>query len=184
MQMISGQANDGMALNLNNTQLKICDAFVALNDQYPVDMISIQQLCKRIPIARTTFYRYFNNICEVETLVAATSLQQLQALMQVLMTENDDKTALLAQVRALFARNWAAWQLQLVTRRDSDYYLKLETLIKGEVAQHSLTSNLHAEFIGSVIVSFLAGVLTRKFVLSTSSLGELIQSIDQLSRLK
>lgn len=50
----------------NNTQKAICDAFMREWATTDYNRITIRQLCKKTPVARTTFYSYYRNLDEVK----------------------------------------------------------------------------------------------------------------------
>lgn len=50
---------------VNSTQQKICHQYLKLYATSASGNISITKLCKTVPVARTTFYHYFNSLAEV-----------------------------------------------------------------------------------------------------------------------
>ncbi len=47
---------------MNNTKQAIQAAFIALYRRQPFDKISVKELCVQTPVARTTFYEYYDNL--------------------------------------------------------------------------------------------------------------------------
>lgn len=47
---------------MNDTKQAIRDAFIALYRNQSFDKISVKELCVRTPVARTTFYEYYDNL--------------------------------------------------------------------------------------------------------------------------
>ena len=54
---------------LNRTQKKICDQFLKLYESMSFDQITIVLLCRKVKIARTTFYAYFDSVYDVLNLI-------------------------------------------------------------------------------------------------------------------
>lgn len=48
--------------NMNQTKKSIQSSFMKLYNMYDYDKISVKDLCANTPVARTTFYSYYNNI--------------------------------------------------------------------------------------------------------------------------
>lgn len=51
---------------MNQTKKSIQASFMKLYNRYDYDKISVKDLCANTPVARTTFYSYYNNIDEVK----------------------------------------------------------------------------------------------------------------------
>ena len=47
---------------MNDTKQAIRDAFIALYRNQSFDKISVKELCVQTPVARTTFYEYYDNL--------------------------------------------------------------------------------------------------------------------------
>lgn len=51
---------------MNDTKQAIHTAFISLYRKHPFNQISVKELCIRTPVARTTFYVYYNNLAELK----------------------------------------------------------------------------------------------------------------------
>ncbi len=51
---------------MNNTKQAIHKAFILLYRKHSFNQISVKELCVQTPIARTTFYSYYNNLVELK----------------------------------------------------------------------------------------------------------------------
>ena len=52
---------------MNDTKQAIQNAFIALYCKQPFDKMSVKALCAKAPIARTTFYEYYDNLGELKS---------------------------------------------------------------------------------------------------------------------
>ncbi|MFT8399712.1 MAG: TetR/AcrR family transcriptional regulator [Lentilactobacillus diolivorans] len=167
---------------VNTTQKKICQAFIELYARTPLELITIRQLCQSIPIARTTFYRYFDNVAQVEELLVDLSLSQVGQLMTLIAEfKNDNSNQVVQQMTNLLDANQGIWKLLLVTKRSSDYTRQVERIVKAALAGQKQASYLHAQFLCSVTMGFLIGILTDQFKFDKEALVELERSLRKLS---
>ena len=51
---------------MNNTKQAIHRAFILLYRKHSFNQISVKELCVQTPVARTTFYSYYNNLVELK----------------------------------------------------------------------------------------------------------------------
>ena len=47
---------------MNTTKQAIYDAFISIYRRKPFDKMSVKELCIQTPVARTTFYEYYDNL--------------------------------------------------------------------------------------------------------------------------
>lgn len=51
---------------MNDTKQAMHTAFISLYGKYSFNQISVKKLCIQVPVARTTFYSYYNNLAELK----------------------------------------------------------------------------------------------------------------------
>ena len=66
-----------MEEGMNQTKKLIYNAFMKLYDKQEYEKITVKELCATIPIARTTFYSYYDNIDDVKNEIEDYMIQGL-----------------------------------------------------------------------------------------------------------
>ena len=73
------------------TKELIKQKFIEVYSKMPYEKITIKSLCDSIPIARTTFYTYFQNIDEVKESVENETIKGIRTSCEKIYESDDDK---------------------------------------------------------------------------------------------
>ena len=150
---------------MNNTKQAIQTAFIALYRRQPFDKISVKELCVQTPVARTTFYEYYDNLgslkSEIEDALIGGILDIAKAtavgnftgmdlnlffsrtLDYIKCHWNENYAFLVSQPNLVYIAKW---------KNAIKYHFKLRLPEKGSVANHGL--------IMEVIASAVIGAYT------------------------
>ncbi len=64
---------------MNDTKQAIHTAFISLYRKHSFNQISVKELCIQTPVARTTFYSYYNNLAELKDEIEDELIEGIQS---------------------------------------------------------------------------------------------------------
>ncbi len=150
---------------MNDTKQAIQNAFIALYGKQPFDKMSVKALCAKAPIARTTFYEYYDNLgelkSEIETELIGGILEIAKSTVRDDIKEND--------LRIFFSRtldyigeHWEENYAFLSAQPNMSYIAKWKNAIKYhfELCFPEKVSAPNYGLISEVIASAVIGAYT------------------------
>lgn len=117
---------------INKTQQKICDSFVDIYKDKAFEDITIKVVCKNIPIARSTFYQYFNNVWEVKDLIENNFIAGLlKSSYQLKFFDYNSQVYVdyLNSILAFLKKNKLLFYILLVLKHDASFIYKYKISI-------------------------------------------------------
>lgn len=135
----------------NNTQLAIKSTFIKLYRKKGKDAITIKNLCQEVPVARTTFYSYYENLDDVLSEIEDEFVNGIKLLAKNMSAGNIEKldfTAYFDAVMTHIKNNWDAVEALLVIYPDIrfmekwkeaiKYHFKMQLPNKGTIINYNL----------------------------------------------
>lgn len=119
--------------HLSKTEKKICNTFIKIYEHKDFDKITIKEICDGVPVARSTFYQYFNNTREVKDMIEDNFIYGLLKSSYDLKYFNyDSKTyeQYIYSTLAYFKENRYLFKVFLVTNHDLSFIQKYKISIK------------------------------------------------------
>lgn len=114
-------------LNLSPTQLDIHRAYIRLWKKTPVSQIRVNKICQETPIARSTFYAYYDNIEQLRNEVEDSLIAGLVATNRSLFVQQVQKIEDLNLVQSTLAyidTEHQAFQAFLIDQVNVDFIHK------------------------------------------------------------
>ena len=118
---------------MNDTKRAIQNAFITLYCKVPFNKMSVKELCSQTPVARTTFYSYYDNLgdlkAEIENTLVGGILEIAKSIKQERFSERDLNvffSLTLDYVKSHWNENYAF----LVARPNFDYISKWKDAVK------------------------------------------------------
>lgn len=146
---------------MKDTQQLIKECFIELYGQ-GYSKMNIRQLCQSVPIARTTFYSYYQNLDEVLNEIEDDFINGLYEIIQPLQTQNprqEDFSLLFDQIYPYLLRHSAMLRIFLIQEPNYRLIKKWKNAIKLHLSfvfpQQKLNPNwpLISEMIASSVIS-------------------------------
>lgn len=115
------------------TKVLIKNTFIKLYKQKGMEQITIKQLCQEVPVARTTFYSYYENLDDVLSEIEDEFVNGIKLLAKTMSAgnvENLDFTAYFNAVMTHIKDNWETVEALLVIYPDIRFMEKWKKAIK------------------------------------------------------
>lgn len=150
---------------MNQTITSIQNSFMELYDKQEYDKITVKELCSLTPVARTTFYSYYNNIDDVKNEIED---QIINGLLEVTETISEgnvpdmDFMKFLDATQIYIENNWQ-WIYEFMVKQVNYRFIdKWKKAICGNFKKRypKKQSNRNYELISEVIASATIGAYT------------------------
>lgn len=118
---------------MNTTKEAITTAFIKLYMQKPYEKITIKELCQKAPVARTTFYEYYENLAQLKAEIEDRTIQGILELADQTCDENItniDLTKYFLNVFTYIKENWSVNEAFLVKQPNYEYIEKWKKALK------------------------------------------------------
>lgn len=149
---------------MNNTKQTIQTAFIALYRRHSFDKLSVKELCVRTPVARTTFYEYYDNL---GTLKAEIEDELISGILKIARATDEGNFSEM-NLNVFFSRtlnyiksHWEENYAFLVSQPNLayiakwkgaiKYHFKLRFPEKGSVANHGLIMEVMLSAAGQIL---------------------------------
>ncbi len=155
-------------------QKNICDAFVELYKSKEFDSITIKELCERVPIARTTFYSYFNNTWEVKEMIESHFVLGLlnSSYGLIFFSFDEHYDEYLKRTLQFLNENYELFKLLLVTRSSQSFLKKYKTSIKYHYYQICHGHEASLEIVSGYLISVFTYYLENNISVSNEALEQ------------
>lgn len=115
------------------TKKAIQASFIKIYNKKSYDRMSIKEICLNAPVARTTFYEYYDNIAQLKEDIEDNLIHGILELDDnncMTYADETDVTQYFANVLLYIKRNWDANYALLVAQPDYEYIEKWKSAIK------------------------------------------------------
>lgn len=172
---------------MNDTQRAIHAAFIALYRKQPFDKMSVKGLCLQAPVARTTFYSYYEHLGEVKEEIED---ELISGILTIAQLKGDtvlqkDLTAFFTQTLRYVQDHWDENYAFLVSQPNLSYIAKWKAAIKAHFSlrirdkQTMANYELILEVITSAVISAYAWWMEHPDEVDVPKLAEI--SVEMLS---
>jgi len=147
---------------MNDTKQAMYTAFISLYREYSFDQISVKKLCMQAPVARTTFYSYYNNLSELKDEIENELIGGILDIAKHSIDDSPDK----ANMSSFFTKtlnyiklHWDENYAFLIAQPNISYIKKWKDAIKYHLALrfHGRESMTNYGLILEVIASAIIG---------------------------
>ena len=147
---------------MNDTKQAMYTAFISLYRKYSFDQISVKKLCMQAPVARTTFYSYYNNLSELKDEIENELIGGILDIAKHSIDDSPDK----ADMSSFFTKtlnyiklHWDENYAFLIAQPNISYIKKWKDAIKYHLALrfHGRESMTNYGLILEVIASAIIG---------------------------
>lgn len=118
---------------MNETRQAIHTAFFTLYHKRSFDQISVKELCVQAPVARTTFYSYYNNLAELKDEIEDELIGGILEIAKNSIDNSFDKadmTVFFSRTLDYIKRHWDENYAFLITQPNFSYIKKWKDAIK------------------------------------------------------
>ncbi len=118
---------------MNDTRQAIHTAFFALYRKRSFDQISVKELCVQAPVARTTFYSYYNNLAELKDEIEDELIGGILEIAKQSIDSSPDKadmTVFFSKTLDYIKLHWDENYAFLITQPNFSYIAKWKDAIK------------------------------------------------------
>lgn len=149
--------------------------FIALYSKMPYEKINIKALCDSIPIARTTFYTYFQNIDEVKELIENETIKGIRSACEEIYASDDDKyfMAAMEYIKSHKIIFYCFLTEQPNLRFIDKFKVEIINHFKDNFSdkKHDKNYNLELEIFASAVISFYTYMLKNPDEIDLKSLN-------------
>lgn len=168
---------------LNKTQQKICDAFLKIYKDKEFENITIKEICQSIPIARTTFYQYYNNIWEVKEDIESNFVAGLLKNsydLKFFDYNSDIYNQYLHNTILFLKENQSLFYTFLVLRHDYSFYKKYKISIKYHYYDLCHGDEVNLEIIAGYLISIFSYYLENHLDININSLEKYLHILQKI----
>ena len=118
---------------MNDTKQAMHTAFISLYRKYSFDQISVKKLCIQAPVARTTFYSYYNNLAELKDEIEDELIGGILEIAKHSIDDSPDKadmTSFFSETLNYIRLHWDENYAFLVIQPNFSYITKWKDAIK------------------------------------------------------
>lgn len=118
---------------MNETKQAIQLSFIKIYEHKPFEKISIKEICINAPVARTTFYEYYENLAELKAEIEDTLINGILQLSDENVKNSLDTIGLteyFSKVLHYIQKNWDVNYAFLVKQPNYEYMEKWKNAIK------------------------------------------------------
>ena len=118
---------------MNDTKQAIHTAFFILYRKRSFNQISVKELCVQAPVARTTFYSYYNNLAELKDEIEDELIGGIIEIAKCSIDDSPDKadmTSFFSKTLNYIKLHWDENYAFLITQPDFSYITKWKDAIK------------------------------------------------------
>ncbi len=146
---------------MNDTKQAIHTAFISLYRKRSFHQISVKELCIQVPVARTTFYSYYNNLAELKDEIEDELIGGILEIAKHSVTDSPDKadlTGFFSKTLYYIKQHWDENYAFLIAQPDFSYITKWKDAIKYHLTlrfpgrENMVNSGLIFEVIASAII--------------------------------
>ncbi len=141
------------------TKESIKRGFIALYLKKDYSQIAIKSLCAEIPIARTTFYSYYNNLGEVKSEIEDETVSGIRAVCAEIY--GSEVQIHFMQTLDYVQKNRAVFYAFLAVRPNADFISKFKSEIKKhfidahpQIKSETTNRELELEIFASAVIAF------------------------------
>lgn len=168
---------------LTDTENKICQSFIELYKKYSFEQITIKEICNQIPIARTTFYRYFNNTWEVKEVIEdnfVAGLLKSSYDLKFFDYTSENYILYLQSTLDFLEKNKDIFKLFLVTRCDPSFLKKYKISIKYHYYDLCLGNKASLEIISGYLISIFTYFLSQQVEFTMKNIDKYAHVLENL----
>lgn len=125
--------SSGRLIAVNETKEAIHEAFLKLYRREPYEKMSVKELCATTPVARTTFYSYYDNLGDLKTEIEDELVDGIRQIARDMVTSgmrSIDFTAFVQRTLDYIRDNWDYNYALLVKQPSLSYMEKWKDGIK------------------------------------------------------
>lgn len=150
---------------MNDTKRAIHTAFISLYCKYSFNQISVKKLCIQAPVARTTFYSYYNNLGELKGEIEDELIEGILEIAKHTIDDSPDKadmTSFFSETLNYIKLHWDENYAFLIAQPNISYIKKWKDAIKYHLALRFPGRECMANYglILEVIASAIIGAYT------------------------
>lgn len=150
---------------MNNTKQAIHTAFISLYRKHSFNQISVKELCIQTPVARTTFYSYYNNLAELKNEIEDELIEGILEIAKHSIDDSPDKadmTSFFSKTLSYIKLHWDENYAFLIAQPNLSYITKWKDAIKYHLALRFPGRETMANYglIFEVIASAIIGAYT------------------------
>lgn len=150
---------------MNDTKQAIHKAFISLYRKRSFNQISVKELCTQVPVARTTFYSYYDNLVELKEELEDELIGGILEIAKHSIDdslETADMTSFFSKTLNYIKQHWDENYAFLVAQPNLSYITKWKEAIKYHLALRFPGREMMANYglIFEVIASAIIGAYT------------------------
>lgn len=169
-----------------DTKTSIKNSFIKIYSKKDLSQITVSRLCAAVPVARTTFYAYYDNIdsvrCEIEDDLIGGLMEITDNVSQGNLSEMDFN-AFLGEIERYIKQNWGSFQALLIQQPDRRFIAKWKDCIKLNFSRrypekvNIKNYALISEMVASSVIGAYSFLLTEPERVSTEELKNMITNV-------
>lgn len=168
---------------LNKTEKRICQAFIKIYEHKEFDHITIKEICDQTPIARTTFYQYFNNTREVKDVIEDNFVYGLLKNSYDLKHfdyQSESYREFMYSTLAFFKENRYLFKVFLVINHDLSFLEKYKISIKYHYYELCHGDEAALEIVSGYLIAIFSYILSSDQEVDTNEIDKYVHILQTL----
>lgn len=169
-----------------DTKASIKNSFIKLYSQKDFLQISVSELCAMTPVARTTFYAYYDNIDSIRTEIEDELIGSLMEITDSVSQGNLSEmnfNAFLNETERYIKQHWSSFSAFLIQQPNIRFINKWKASIKHNFSRRYPEKvqiknyDLIAEMVASAVIGAYSFWMTEPEKVSTEELKDMITNV-------
>ncbi len=166
-----------------DTKYAIKSGFIKLYTKQNYNSITVQSLCKSVPIARTTFYAHYDNIDCVKAEIEGETVREIRAVSEKIYS--DDSEATFAGLMDYIEQNRSVFYAFLAAQPNARFIEKLKTAIINHFKENFGSNKgknyeLELEIFASAVITYYTYWLKNPDKTDTENISKKFKTIKKL----